>query len=154
MTTTDLVEWLNSFSRKARNHHRGFEFQKLVSLFFVEEIDFRFCFRVFFSWKFYVGYMTHVNAPNLFHSTPRPLRPYRYSKDAREITAAGALGKWDCSGIAWACGDKTGFSLRLQLRHRYSLWPKGLRNFTVLNSNRWRINRNKKTEKRLKKNAI
>ena len=25
MTTTDLVEWLNSFTRKASNHQRGFE---------------------------------------------------------------------------------------------------------------------------------
>ena len=42
VTTTDLVEWLNSFTRKASNHHRGFESQTLVSLFlFVQRIDFR-----------------------------------------------------------------------------------------------------------------
>ena len=52
MTTTDLVEWLNSFTRKASNPHRGFESQNLVSLFsIVEEIDFCFfflCVCVFF----------------------------------------------------------------------------------------------------------
>ena len=111
MTTTDLVEWLNSLPRKASNLHRGFESQKLVSLLlFVEETDFLlfflcvccccflvyfylfiffflfgwlvgwlfflflfFCFVVFFSLESFV-YMTHVNAPNLFHSTPRPSR--------------------------------------------------------------------------------
>ena len=112
MTTTDLVEWLNSLPRKASNLHRGFESQKLVSLLlFVAETDFLlfflcvcccfwfvfffvfcffffflfffvwlvgcffffflFCFVVFFSLESFV-YMTHVNAPNLFHSTPRP----------------------------------------------------------------------------------
>ena len=52
VTTTDLVERLDSFSLKTSNHHRGFESQKLVSLFlFVEEM----CVSVLFSHeKFYV----------------------------------------------------------------------------------------------------
>ena len=46
VTMADLVEWLNSFSQNTSNHHRGFDSQKLVSLFlFVERMDFRFsCF--------------------------------------------------------------------------------------------------------------
>ena len=44
MTTSDLIEQLDSLTRKASNHHRGFESQNFVSLFFVEEIDFRFLF--------------------------------------------------------------------------------------------------------------
>ena len=48
--TTGLVEWLNSFTRKASNTHRGFESQNLISLFlFVEEIDFLFSCCCFFS---------------------------------------------------------------------------------------------------------
>ena len=30
MTTTDLVEWLNSFARNASKHYRGFE-SKMIS---------------------------------------------------------------------------------------------------------------------------
>ena len=64
MTTSDLVERLDILTRKPSNHHRGFESQKFVSLFFVEEINFRFYLVVFvclffgvfffFSCKFYV----------------------------------------------------------------------------------------------------
>ena len=54
MTTTDLVEWLNRFTRKTSNHHRGFASQKLVSLvfLFVEEIDI--FLRVFFFFFFFM----------------------------------------------------------------------------------------------------
>ena len=77
VTTTDLVEWLNSFSWKASNHHRGFESPKLVSLFFISwgnTFSLCFCFSCdLFSRESFM-YMTHVNASILFHSTPRPSR--------------------------------------------------------------------------------
>ena len=54
--TIGLVEWSNSFTRKASNDHCGFESQNLISLFlFVEEID-------LFSHERFM-YVTHVNAP-------------------------------------------------------------------------------------------
>ena len=92
MTTTDLVESLNTCTRKASNHYRGFESQNLVFLFlFLEEIHFRCC-------CFFVCvcvclcvchesfmYMTRVKASNLFHSTPRPSK--------RHIVTAKMRGK-------------------------------------------------------------
>ena len=65
LVTTDLVEWLNSFSRKASNHHRGFESQKLAKY-----LDVLLFVRNFVSHESFM-YMIHVNAHNLFHLTPR-----------------------------------------------------------------------------------
>ena len=88
VTTTDLVEWLISFTRKANKHHRGFESQTLVSLFlFVEEIDCLFLFSCVFFF-----FMTVLC---IWHMLMRPIYfiQYRYSKDVKEISAAEALRK-------------------------------------------------------------
>ena len=53
MRTTDLIEWLNSFTRKASDHyhHHGIESQKFVSLFlFVQEIRFSVSLLLFVFW--------------------------------------------------------------------------------------------------------
>ena len=155
MTTTDLVERLNSFTLEASNHHRGFESQKLVSLFlFVEEIDFRFFFFFFFlSCVLFshesVMYMTHVNAPNLFHSTPRPSRHHTGTAKMRgEIVQqahwANEIAVEEHEHVVTKLASDSDSSSDTYT----SLWPEGLRNFVELNSNIWRININKKIEER------
>ena len=126
MTTTYLVEWLKSFTRKASKHHRGFESQNLVSLFlFDEETDFR----------FFLLMKTHVNAPNLFHSTPESKpRPSRHHIGTAKM-------RWKLVQQAhWA--NEIAVEEHEQLASDSdsssdSLCPEGLRNFTVLNSNIW-----------------
>ena len=112
MTTTDLVEWLNSFTGKPSNHHRGFESQNLVNLYlFVEEID--------FSFHESFMYLIHVNAPNLFHSTPRPSRHF-IAGTAKMRVKLAQLAHW-----------------ANEIPTLTQSWPVGLRNFTVMHSNIW-----------------
>ena len=96
LTTTDLIEWLNSFTRKASNHHPGFESPKnrwssifRGNRFFLRVGGGGFVF-YFFS-RESLMYMAHVNRPIYFiqHHVQEDTILYRYSKDARE----DALGK-------------------------------------------------------------
>ena len=90
---------LNCLTRKASNHRRGFESQKLVRLLlFVDEIDFRFVCFFRFSFFFFFFFFFFISNDSFMYLTHVNIRPIQHhdqadTKDAREISAAGVLGK-------------------------------------------------------------